>query len=248
MPDSRPAEMVLQPQVFAERTATGMPVDMALDRVVEDAWERVEDGMDVADSMTAAEDDLLRFIDQVCADTARDMERADVILTPRSGWARVVHAPCCKRCAVLAGRVYQWSQGFERHPRCRCTHRKVLRGDEWPDDIPSAADLVARGDVRDLTRAEVQALDDGADLAQVVNARRRAASGMTTTEGMSRRGWARAVAREYARQSAGQEPRHRLTVTAIYRLSSDRDEAVRLLARNGYVTDRPLADVVDLAR
>ena len=50
------------------------------------------------------------------------------------------------------------------------------------------------------------------------------------------------------RQSAGQEPRYRLTVTAIYRLSSDRDEAVRLLARNGYVTDRPLADVADLAR
>jgi hypothetical protein len=35
-----------------------------------------------------------------------------------SGYTRFLNPPSCQRCAVLAGRVYRYSTGFQRHPRC----------------------------------------------------------------------------------------------------------------------------------
>ena len=94
----------------------------------------------------------------------------------------------------------------------------------------------------DLTEAQRMALDDGADLSQVVNAYRRAArdkSGRViegarermgfTSEGTTPRGWASYVAR--ADGHSGPRP----TPELIYRNARTRDEAVDLLHRFGYV-------------
>ena len=75
---------------------------------------------------------------------------------------------------------------------------------------------------------------------------RRSASGMYTHEGTTKRGWARAVMAEYERQVKGAEMRVRLTPSAIQSLASDRAEAVMLLARNGYLSDRSVSDVARL--
>jgi hypothetical protein len=37
-----------------------------------------------------------------------------------TGYVRTLNGPTCPRCAVLAGRFYRYSQGFQRHPRCDC--------------------------------------------------------------------------------------------------------------------------------
>jgi hypothetical protein len=81
------------------------------------------------------------------------------------------------------------------------------------------------GQVRGLSKAEVEAVHLGADLNQVVNAHRQGAyAGMTTSEGVTKRGVAG------KRLQGGQ----RLTVGAIMRLASDREEAISLLERFGY--------------
>lgn len=98
------------------------------------------------------------------------------------GWVRMLVPPSCGRCAVLAGRYYRWSDGFDRHPMCDCVH------------IPAAEDT-PRSPVRELrtdprayfdslspaeqnryfTQSGAEAIRLGSDVAQVVNARRGAA-------------------------------------------------------------------------
>ncbi|HKS46341.1 MAG TPA: hypothetical protein VJT49_14770 [Amycolatopsis sp.] len=105
-----------------------------------------------------------------------------------AGYERVVHLPACGRCIVLAGRLYRWSQGFERHPRCDCTMEPVTR-EQWreerPENTPGRLFEQMTLEQRDkaFTRAGAQAISDGADLSQVVNARR----GMSTAAGSDRR-------------------------------------------------------------
>jgi hypothetical protein len=96
---------------------------------------------------------------------------------------------------------------------------------------------------RVFTAAGARAIRDGADIGQVVNARRGlyTVGGrpggprlLATREGMTKRGLARQRLKRLEAQ--GRAPaRHRLTPDAIYQLASDRDDAIRLLYRYGYL-------------
>lgn len=178
----------------------------------------------------------------------------------RVGSVRQLTSPSCKRCAVLAGRWYRWSEGFQRHPKCDCVmvpgHRSIATYD------PHAA--FERGEITDLSRAQVKAISDGADVSQVVNAQR----GMQTvnfagrrlqitTEGttsrglafdsLARRGGSTRVDAGFATRitANGSESRRvtqtvarapRLSPEAIYNVSDgSRDTALRLLRANGYI-------------
>jgi len=89
-----------------------------------------------------------------------------------------------------------------------------------------------------LNKAERSALDEGADLNQVINAKR-GASGMTTTEGTTRRGvfggYTRNSDGSLTRRAMGSATPQRLTPAGIYHLASDRTEAVKLLQQFGYL-------------
>lgn len=180
--------------------------------------------------------------------------------TREVGSIRVLTPPSCSRCAILAGRWYRWSEGFQRHPRCDC---QILPGgrEAVTYDPLKAFD---RGEITDLTKAQGEAIEAGADIHQVVNASR----GMQTvnfagrrvqitTEGTTSRGLAfDALARRggsvrvdagFATRitSSGPESRlvtqtvaraPRLSPEAIYRVADgDRDTAIRLLRANGYI-------------
>jgi hypothetical protein len=55
-------------------------------------------------------------------DAGRTAAAVDLITRREvTGYVRTLNGPSCPRCAVLAGRVYRYSQGFQRHPRCDCT-------------------------------------------------------------------------------------------------------------------------------
>lgn len=165
------------------------------------------------------------------ADAARQASGVSIASTPDYyGWQRVVQGPCCRRCAVLAGKFFRWNQGFKRHPRCRCIHVAVHEG--APHGYTAN---IGVKDIRDITRAQRFAIENGADMNQVLNARRRRSSDrMTTLEGSARRGWA-----SHARRSlepGGQRAQPRLTPEAIYKFyGDDRAGAVRALAKNGYI-------------
>lgn len=88
--------------------------------------------------------------------------------------------------------------------------------DAAPDLVADPTDLVREGKVTGLSKADLRAVRDGADLGKVVNVRRYAA-GLTES--------GRVLAR------AG-----KLTPEGIYRLASTQADAVAMLRRFGYLT------------
>lgn len=147
--------------------------------------------------------------------------------TKVGGYVRMVSAGACSRCVVLAGRFYRWNQGFLRHPKCHCRH--IPSAEDRADDLrtdPKAyfSSLPASEQDRVFTKAGAQAIRDGADISQVVNARRGmyTAGGVDyTRESTTRRGVARGQAR--------------LMPEAIYRQAGSREEAIALLKQYRFI-------------
>lgn len=160
------------------------------------------------------------------ADAARVGQGVALTARPRlDGYVRYVNPPSCSRCAVLAGRFYRWSSGFLRHPRCDCVN--------VPSTSAAAPGLVSdpmrafrEGKITDLSGAQAEAIEAGADISRVVNATTRkgavyTAGGRTfTREAATRRGVGRAV---------------RLTPESIFQVAEDRADAIRLLGVHGYL-------------
>lgn len=161
------------------------------------------------------------------------------------GYVRYLVGDSCERCAVLAGRWYRWSDGFLRHPHCDCIH--------LPADRAASSELVSdpgeafdKGLIRGLSKAQEQAIRDGADITQVVNAKRgvrmvnfAGRRVQTTTAGTTVRaaaGRSLGDLQKVAGQRYRVSQRARLTPESIYRYASDRADAVRLLKLYGYIT------------
>jgi len=175
----------------------GRPVVTLFDQAVVEARQAVGRGLSPQAALRRAEAFLVSAMTTVVADTARQMEALQMAIRPEvTGYVRMVEPGACSRCAILAGRHYRRNEGFDRHPRCRCTHipaSEAIVGN-WQadpkayfDSLPSAAELAeeypnlthaerrARGlySQEDIfTKAGAEAIRAGADPAQVVNARR----------------------------------------------------------------------------
>ena len=156
--------------------------------------------------------DFDRLVESIVTDAARAAEAVATAVRPDIYHVRYVNPPCCPRCAVLAGRVYRWSDGFDRHPGCDCSMIPTTVATPYAQD-PN--ELARNGQVRGLSEADTQALLGGADLNQVVNVRQRKASLLEGGHALSRGG--------------------RPTPAGIYRLATSRIEAVTLLGRYGYI-------------
>lgn len=186
------------------------------------------------------------------ADAVRAAEHLGMAVRPRVvAYTRVVEAGACSRCMILAGREYSWSTGFLRHPRCRCTMRPMRAGERTEGDSPKALfnDLTEAEQDRRFGREGAEAIRAGADMSQVVNARRGMAApsdgteARYTTEGTTRRGYAGRRLGDLTDDSGryARSTRRRLMPDAIMRDAADRDTALRLLYEHGYLTDPPPA-------
>lgn len=180
------------------------------------------------------------------ADTGRQSAQVAMTANPNAKYyTRVVTLPACARCIVLAGRTYSYSEGFKRHPNCDCTVVPLDRA-EW-EGVQTPEQLYRSMSPREQRRvfgvAGSQAINEGADIGQIVNARRGMsdAGDATTTEGTTVRGWygrrmrraGGAVDRGTGRYSTVTTPR--LSPHEIYRRTDDRDEQVALLRANAYL-------------
>lgn len=171
-----------------------------------------------------------------------------------TSWRRMVEPGACSRCIILAGIEYRWSEGFDRHPRCRCHHEPVTKdapAAQLPQELFAAMSRSEQD--RIFTPASAAAIRDGADMNQIVNARR----GMSTvsiggrdvkatSEGTTRRGYfsqqrRRIDAERGVKTDETRTKRQRRIATPrllpeeIYRQAgTDRNEAIRLLHANGY--------------
>lgn len=175
----------------------------------------------------ASLDTLLRT---VVADAGRQAAGVDITSRPNTGYVRMLNPPSCVRCLALAGRFYKHNDGFQRHKGCDCIHvpsaagsTKGARDEGLIDDPKAYWDSLSTAEQNKAAGfSNAQAIRDGADINRVVNSTR-GRSGLTTTEGTGRKGFAANV--------RGQ----RLTPEGIYRQASSREEALGLLERHGYV-------------
>jgi hypothetical protein len=146
------------------------------------------------------------------SDAARMSAAATISATHGAGWVRMVNPPCCQRCAVLAGKFFRSNDGFQRHPRCDCRHVPTSEA-KWED----AGVDIKPDDIRDLTKAQRQAISGGADMNRVINSHRKRSNDLMSTFEAARRG------------------RVRLTPEGIYKVSASREEALRRLREHGYL-------------
>lgn len=229
---------LVDPDAFAGITGDGRSLDTLLRSPAITARTLIADGMEPAQALAAGGRQLSMMVLSEVADAGRGAAGVQIAARPRVGYVRMLEPPSCSRCVILAGRFYRWNQGFLRHPRCDCKH--------VPTMVTDQAEAFAKGLIDDpyedftrmseaeqnrvFTNAGAQAIRDGADMFQVVNARRGMKyRGAFTNEGITRFGWAGQLLRRGQR---------RPTPETIYRLNPNREQAVEALRTYGYITGR----------
>lgn len=214
--------------------ATGATLDAALAGVAFHTLDHIGRGHSVRDAVDGGMLELAQLVQYAVADASRASAQIRIGTTQTSvGYTRVVSAGCCARCAVLAGRFYRWNTGFLRHPNCLCLHfptTAVGATETATDPYTQFEALSPREQDRIYTKSGAEAIRNGADMNQVVNARRgMTTSGRFTSEGSSRRGYYRITS------DAGKAGKRRLSVDELLRRSGGSKEAfVRLLNEYGY--------------
>lgn len=164
-------------------------------------------------SATTTPAEFARLIASLVQDAGRAAQGVAIAARPDVGWVRQLTPPSCSRCVPLAGRVYRYSDGFLRHPNDDCVTIPVREDD--PTLTVNPVEMLRSGQVRGLSKADTAAILDGADFNQVVNVSRKAAGLTEAGQALVRAG--------------------RPTPAGVYRLASDRAEALELLQRFGYL-------------
>lgn len=222
---------------------SGIDLESYFDIPVTRTLSAIKSGMGESDAMMAGRATLRQMAMQAIEDTS--ISAMGVSITQRSGvgYVRVESPDCCPRCAILAGKYFRHNNDFLRHPKCHgrtipCKGKEKAEKQGW---ITSPMDRFngMSEDEQDKVfgHADAQAIRDGADIYQVVNAHRgmrpigRGNIRMTTSEGTSRYGWSHMI-RKY---EYGQRQRRRLTPEGIYNFGLPREQTIELLKREGYI-------------
>ena len=184
---------------------------------------------------TAAQFDMI--VETQLQDVARQAAAVSLGTHPQvTGYVRMVNPGACARCVILAGRWYRWSDGFQRHPRCACRHIPAMEdaaGDYRTDPREYFEQLTGAEQDATFGKAGAEAIRLGADMGQVVNARRGMSTAqvsgrsvLVTSEGTTRAG----VAGRAGVRGA------RLMPESILASATSRDDAIRLLREHAYIT------------
>ena len=208
----------------------------------------VTQGKPVVQSMASGRTLLDAVVRTAVADAGRAADSVGMIARPAvTSYVRVVEGGACSRCLVLAGREYGVSTAFARHPKCNCSMEPVTR-EHRPTPTSPETIFKSMSDAekkRTFGEAAVKAISEGADIAQVVNARRGMTPATTfgrkvqaTSEGITKRGIAGRRLRNFGKVP-GQRIRvsktPRLMPEEIFRLADDREHAVRLLRQHSFI-------------
>ena len=156
-PDGRELEPLLYGAVTATKTAIGQGLGL--------------------EAMLSGAAFLAAAVKTAMADMGR---MADMNLTIGRGYksyVRAVSPNACSRCAILSG-IYSAAVAFQRHPNCQCIAVPVpnlkkaqqMGFETSPEEYFSSLSVAEQN--RIFTNAGAKAIRDGADVYQVVNARR----------------------------------------------------------------------------
>lgn len=215
---------------------------------------RVAEGRSLAQAWQSGFSALALRMQTQLADASRAATSLSIVSRKRVGYTRMLNPPSCGRCAILAGRTYKWNAGFKRHPGCDCRHipcREDRAGDLRTDPDRYFNSLSTEQQNKMFTKSGAEAIRDGADVSQVVNASRGVSTAQVygqelrvTSEGVTRRGEAyRAMSRAgYAQRETDvrsgryfQARAPRLMPETIYSIAENRADALRLLKLYGYL-------------
>lgn len=239
-------EAWVDPSSLAGVSSRGASLGAALYSAIPHTKDLIAGGMPERVALARGREVLQMSAATQVADAGRTAAGLDTFARPKVGYVRMLNPPSCSRCAVLAGRFYRNNEGFQRHPRCDCVHVPTTRTEAasseglvhdpyaYFESLPEAAQDKTFG------KAQAQAIRDGADLFQVVNARRGMSYAGVSADG-SRRG--QKVASDFTREGTtrralwgGANPKgKRLTPDAIYAQGLPREATLDLLAKHGYL-------------
>jgi len=176
---------------FVGYAADGRSLDGALVQPMIRLRRDLDAGLPRRDALARGERATLRLVTGLVGDTAHVADGVALALQPAAeGYVRRVSVPACGRCLILAGKVFARNAGFQRHPRCDCTHVPVTRSWAAPSPDELLSRMTPEQRVSALGKAGAAAVAKGADMGQVVNARRgmSSAADRFTTEGTGPRG------------------------------------------------------------
>jgi len=274
--DADPAAGQVAPASLAGVASDGRPLDTLLMQPALEAEALIAAGAVSRLALLTGAKRLNRIVVTQVADASRVATGVATTGAPgATGYIRMLTPPSCSRCVILAGRWYAAATAFRRHPRCDCVHipaaENLRSAVTSPQDYFDSLSEAEQNKV--FTIAGAHAIRDGADISQVVNARRGGA-GLSpagarltaeelrilrrergrlervnvfgrdlfvTTEGTTVRGTAgvRLSARETGTRRDGSRYRTarapRLMPESIYEIAENREDAIRLLKRYGYL-------------
>ena len=205
----------------------------------------VSRGLTTPQSLARGENILMGRASLAISDAGRAAERVRLAPTRVTHYQRALTLPSCSRCVVLAGRLYRMEQAFQRHARCDCRHLPSGQMEDGPTgDAQEYFESLSEAEQdRIFTKAGAEAIRNGADINQVVNARR----GMYTTTGYDGKQWKftrEGTTRRGSYGSGFRSPRYegvqqpktprRLMPEQIQAIARDKEEYLRLLERYGY--------------
>lgn len=189
------AAATLNPGALAGIAMDGRPLATLLYVPAVTTAQALQAGLSPEVAMTRGMAQLGMLTATTIQDTARTATQVAMTAEPKCvSYVRVVKRPACARCLILAGRQYSYSEGFKRHPNCDCG-MEPMSDQEWresasPEDLYKQMTPEERH--KEFGAGAVAAIENGADIAQVVNSRRGMATTSTgkkvTTEGTTKRG------------------------------------------------------------
>ena len=239
-------EAWVDPSSLAGVSSRGASLGAALYSAIPHTKDLIAGGMPERVALARGREVLQMSAAAQVADAGRTAAGLDTFARPKVGYVRMLNPPSCSRCAVLAGRFYRNNEGFQRHPRCDCVHVPTTRTEAAEseglvhDPYAYFESLSESAQDKTFGKAQAQAIRDGADLFQVVNARRGMSYAGVSSDG-SRRG--QKVASDFTREGTtrralwgGANPKgKRLTPDAIYAQGLPREATLDLLAKHGYL-------------
>jgi hypothetical protein len=170
----------------------------------------IQRGATVDQALAGGRASLDMIVRTQVADAGRVADQVATVARDVPGYRRMLVGGGCSRCAILAGRFYRWNAGFDRHPRCDCVHvpaREDTADEVMTDPKRYFASLSESEQDRMFTKAGAEAIRLGADIGQVVNARR-GARGLLTAGAR--------VTGDEARMLRGGRSRGRLEAVDVY--------------------------------
>lgn len=170
----------IDPAMFAGVDGSGRALESLMFGAVTTTKQGIGAGWATPLAFEAGAAYLSAMLQTALADTARQADMAASVGRGYVYYIRVVQPGACGRCLILAGSD-RFSRPFQRHPACKCTLEPMSR--EARDAYDPFSGMTDEQMDRAFTKAGAQAIRDGADMQQVVSARRGAMGGIGTASG-----------------------------------------------------------------